>query len=126
MSKRIFILMSLLVIFSMLLAACGGQETTEAPPVEETEEAPPVEEPTEEMMGIPEECADNPDETVCAVIEPGNTIKIGYAGPMTGDYSAFGIDISNAGLLAVQEAEPLEGFESASYTHLTLPTTPYV
>jgi len=102
----------------MVLAACGGEEATEAPMEEETpmEEAP-VEEPEEPeepetgMGGMPEECADNPDETVCAVIEPGSTIKIGFAGPMTGDYSAFGIDISNAGTLAVSEAEPVEGFE---------------
>jgi len=63
-----------------------------------------------EVSGVPEECADNPDESVCAVIEPGSTIKLGFAGPMTGDYSAFGIDISNAGLLAVEAAEPVHGF----------------
>lgn len=86
MSKRYF-LFSLLVAASMILAACGGA-------------AQP-----------PEACAENPDESVCAVFEPGDTIKIGYAGPMTGDYSAFGIDISNAGQLAVQDAGELEGFE---------------
>jgi branched-chain amino acid transport system substrate-binding protein len=86
MSKKYFVL-SLLILVSVVLAGCGGQAQA------------------------PEACVDNPDETVCAVIEPGKTIKIGYAGPMTGDYSAFGIDISNAGLLAVEDAGDFEGFE---------------
>ncbi len=86
MSRKYFVL-SLLVLVSVVLAGCGG------------------------AAKAPEACAENPDETVCAVIEPGDTIKIGYSGPMTGDYSAFGIDISNAGLLAVEDAGEFEGFE---------------
>ena len=103
MSKKFFALVSFLILLSLVLAACGGTtpEPTEKQPVA-TEEQPKAQ--------IPEECADNPDESVCAVIEPGSTIKIGYAGPMTGDYSAFGIDISNAGLLAAKDAEPIDGF----------------
>ena len=85
MSKRYYIF-SLLIAVSLILAACGGG------------------------AAAPEQCAENPDETVCAVIEEGSTIKIGYAGPMAGDYSAFGIDISNAGLLAVADAGEFEGF----------------
>jgi len=85
MSKRYY-LFSLVIAASLILAACGG--TAKAPDV----------------------CAENPDETVCAVIEAGSTIKIGYAGPMAGDYSAFGTDISNAGLLAVEDAGEFEGF----------------
>jgi len=84
MSKRYFIF-SMLIAVSLILAACGG-------------------------AAAPEQCAENPDETVCAVIEEGSTIKIGYAGPMAGDYSAFGIDISNAGLLAADDAGEFEGF----------------
>lgn len=85
MSKRYYIF-SILIAVSLILAACGGGAKA------------------------PEQCAENPDETVCAVIEEGSTIKIGYAGPMAGDYSAFGIDISNAGLLAVADAGEFEGF----------------
>jgi len=84
MSKRYFIF-SMLIAVSLILAACGG-------------------------AAAPEQCAENPDETVCAVIEEGSTIKIGYAGPMAGDYSAFGIDISNAGILAAEDAGEIEGF----------------
>ena len=85
MSKRYYIF-SLLIAVSLILAACGGG------------------------AAAPEQCAENPDETVCAVISKGSTIKLGYAGPMAGDYSAFGIDISNAGLLAAADAGEFEGF----------------
>ncbi len=85
MSKRYY-LFSVLIAVSMILAACGGGAKA------------------------PDVCAENPDESVCAVIEEGSTIKIGYAGPMAGDYSAFGIDISQAGLLAVEDAGEFEGF----------------
>lgn len=86
MSKKLIYLLVVLLIASLALAACGGG------------------------ANAPEACAENPDETICAVIEPGKTIKLGFAGPMTGDYSAFGIDISNAGLLAVEDAGEFEGF----------------
>ncbi|MBN2499551.1 MAG: branched-chain amino acid ABC transporter substrate-binding protein [Anaerolineales bacterium] len=87
MSKRIIPLFTLLIVASMLLAACGGGASQ-----------------------APEACAENPDESVCAVFEPGETVKIGYAGPMTGDYSAFGIDISQGASIALDNAEPIEGF----------------
>ena len=86
MAKKILVLLAVLLIASLALSACGGG------------------------ANAPEECAENPNETVCAVIEDGSTIKLGYAGPMTGDYSAFGIDISNAGLLAIKDAGEFEGF----------------
>ena len=85
MSKKYYVF-SLLIAVSLILAACGGAATA------------------------PEGCEENPDESVCAVIEAGSTIKIGYAGPMAGDYSAFGIDISNAGMLAVDDAGEFNGF----------------
>ncbi len=85
MSKRYY-LFSIVIAASLILAACGGAATA------------------------PDVCAENPDESVCAVIEEGSTIKLGYAGPMAGDYSAFGTDISNAGLLAVEDAGEFNGF----------------
>lgn len=73
MPKKSLVILAILLIASLALTACGGGAQA------------------------PEECGENANETVCAVIEEGSTIKLGYAGPMTGDYSAFGIDISNAG-----------------------------
>lgn len=90
MSKRYYFF-SILIAVSLILAACGGG------------------------AAAPEQCAENPDEKVCAVIEEGSTIKIGYAGPMAGDYSAFGIDISNAGLLAIDDANTDGGFEGFDF-----------
>jgi branched-chain amino acid transport system substrate-binding protein len=85
MSKKYYLL-SIVIAASLILAGCGG------------------------AAKAPDVCAENPDESVCAVIEEGSTIKIGYAGPMAGDYSAFGTDISNAGLLAAEDAGEFEGF----------------
>ena len=90
MSKRYFFF-SIVIVLGLVLAACGGG------------------------AAAPEQCAENPDETVCAVIDKGSTVKIGYAGPMAGDYSAFGIDISNAGLLAVADANEAGGFEGFEF-----------
>lgn len=90
MSKRYYVF-SVLIAVSLILAACGGGAKA------------------------PDVCAENPDETVCAVIEPGKTVKIGYGGPMAGDYSAFGIDISNAGLLAIDDANEAGGVEGFDF-----------
>jgi branched-chain amino acid transport system substrate-binding protein len=43
------------------------------------------------------------------VIEPGQTIKVGYSGPITGDYAAFGQDMSQAMMIAVDAFPPIEG-----------------
>jgi branched-chain amino acid transport system substrate-binding protein len=51
------------------------------------------------------------DEWGCATIEKGKTIKIAYVGPMTGDYSAFGIDISRGAELAVKARPTIKGFD---------------
>jgi len=54
----------------------------------------------------PAECA---TENACAVFAAGEPIKIGVGAPMTGDVSAFGIDASQAGLLAAKDAGEFEG-----------------
>jgi branched-chain amino acid transport system substrate-binding protein len=51
------------------------------------------------------------DEWGCAEIAEGETVHVGYVGPMTGDYSAFGIDISRGAELAIVENPDVEGFE---------------
>ncbi|RPJ23525.1 MAG: branched-chain amino acid ABC transporter substrate-binding protein [Chloroflexi bacterium] len=47
----------------------------------------------------------------CAVISKDQTLKVGYAGPMTGDYSQFGIDMSNAMKLAVADFGDVQGWK---------------
>ncbi|MHC1771951.1 MAG: branched-chain amino acid ABC transporter substrate-binding protein [Flexilinea sp.] len=47
----------------------------------------------------------------CAVIKPGEAIKLGMAGPLTGEYAMYGVDISDSEKIAVDELEPLEGFD---------------
>lgn len=74
-----------LLALTLLLAACGPAAATE-----------------------PEACA---AELGCAIIEKDQTIKIGYSGPMTGDYSQFGIDMSNAMNLAVNDFGDVQGWK---------------
>ena len=69
------------LILVLSLAACGGSEF---------------------------EC---PDEWGCAEIGPGQSVKVGYVGPTTGDYSAFGIDITRGAALAVADHPKIKGFE---------------
>lgn len=107
MKKSLFFV---LMIVALLLAACGAPAATEAPAAEApAAEAPAAEAPAAEVpAGEPEACA---AELGCAVIPAGSTIKLGYAGPMTGDYSQFGIDMSNAMKLAVADFGDVEGFK---------------
>ena len=84
MSKRLFVLISLVIAASMLLAACGG------------------------AAAAPAAC--NTDKTGCAVFSAGQSIIIGMGAPMTGDNAAFGQDISQAAKLAVTDAGKFQGF----------------
>ncbi len=58
--------------------------------------------------GKPYECE---DPWGCITIEEGQKIQIAYVGPMTGDYSAFGTDISRGAELAIKDNPDIEGFE---------------
>jgi branched-chain amino acid transport system substrate-binding protein len=51
------------------------------------------------------------DEWGCATIEKGQTIKIGYVGPITGDYSSFGIDMTRGAELAIKAHPTVQDFE---------------
>ncbi len=103
MSKRFAVLFSVLMIASMILAACASP-TTEAP---QATEAPAMTE-APAASGAPDVCASDP--FGCAVIEPGQTIKIGMGAPMTGDNAQFGIDISQGATIAIEDAGQLDGF----------------
>jgi branched-chain amino acid transport system substrate-binding protein len=105
--------MTLLVILTVMLAACGGGP---AAPAEEPTEATTAEEatPEEEMTGeeaTPEEEMmeeETPEETGAAGEFEG-TIKIATQSPLSGPQAAIGIGISNAAELGVaQLAGPLE------------------
>ncbi|MDO9546443.1 MAG: branched-chain amino acid ABC transporter substrate-binding protein [Pelolinea sp.] len=100
MKKHLFL--SVVVLFALVLVSC-------APAAAPAEEAPAAEVVVEEVVsGEPEVCAS--DAYGCAVIEPGQTVKIGMSSPMTGGYADFGIDAENSGLLAVADAGDFEGW----------------
>jgi branched-chain amino acid transport system substrate-binding protein len=80
--KKLYLFIALLMVVLPILTACGGKEEYE--------------------------CT---DEWGCATFEKGDKIKIGMVGPTTGDYSAFGIDISRGANLAVKAHPDIKGFE---------------
>jgi branched-chain amino acid transport system substrate-binding protein len=61
--------------------------------------------------GVPAVCAT--DKFGCAEFKPGETVKIGMGGPMTGGNSSFGIDISQGATIAVQDAGDVLGWKLA-------------
>lgn len=75
----------LMLVVALMLAACGPAVAAE-----------------------PEACK---ADLGCAKIAKGQNIKVGYAGPMTGDYSQFGIDMSSAMKLAVTDLGEIQGWK---------------
>jgi branched-chain amino acid transport system substrate-binding protein len=113
----------LLFVFVLALSACApqpvagppsdeadgmAQETEAATEEAATEEAAAEEEPAADEAALPAACEE--DEFGCAVIPEGETVKVGMGAPMLGDYSMFGIDISQAVALALQEDDGVEGW----------------
>lgn len=98
----------LMIVFVLALSACAPTpvEETAAPAEEESATEAPVAEEAEEQ--VEQACVD--DEFGCAVIPAGETIKIGMGAPMLGDYSMFGIDISQAVALALSMDDGFEGW----------------
>ncbi len=62
---------------------------------------------TSVFAAAPAECKDPGS---CAVIKPGETIKLGVAGPMTGEYAMYGTDNAESSKIAVDALEPFNGF----------------
>ncbi|HLA99254.1 MAG TPA: hypothetical protein VJL34_12425, partial [Anaerolineales bacterium] len=91
MSKRLFALLSLLVVFSMLLAACAQQPaaTTVAPVT-----TPEMTEPPPAMF----ECT---DPIGCVDIAPGDPIHIAWALVVAGPNSSLGVDSRNGAEVAI-------------------------
>jgi branched-chain amino acid transport system substrate-binding protein len=77
--KKLFVLLTIVMVLAMALSSCGGVECE--------------------------------DEWGCAEFSEGDTVKVGYVGPTTGDYSAFGIDITRGAELAIVANPDVEGFE---------------
>ncbi len=84
MSKRIFGVVAVLMVATMVLTACGSASAQ------------------------PDVCKTDP--FGCAMIKPGQTIKIGMGAPMTGDNAAFGQDISQGAKIAMTDAGKFQGF----------------
>mgnify|MGYP001548542287 CR=1 FL=1 len=75
MNKKLVVLFSIFIIAALVLTGCAGDDAaSDDSGGDDVVEA-----------GAPAECADNADEKVCAVFEPGDTIKVGFVGPMAGD-----------------------------------------
>jgi branched-chain amino acid transport system substrate-binding protein len=127
MSKRLFSFLTVVLVASMMLAACAPAATavptnppaTVAPPTQAAPTAMPATAaptavsattaPTQPPAPAqPAVCAS--DAGGCAVIKTGTTIKIGMGAPMTGDNAQFGIDISNGAKIAVTDAGQFQGF----------------
>ena len=58
---------------------------------------------------VPEVCESDP--MGCAVVEKGDTVKFGMAGPMLGDYAMFGKDISQGAMVAIDEFNAAGGLD---------------
>ncbi len=86
MSKRLFAVMALLAAASMILAACGSAAAKQ-----------------------PDVCTSDP--AGCAVFKPGDVIKIGMGGPMTGDNASYGIDAANGAKIAISDAGNFQGWK---------------
>ncbi len=104
--KRLYFTLSVLMAASMLLAACGPAPTAVVTVAPVT--AAPATVVPATVNPVPAVCST--DTVGCAVIKPGQTVKIGMGAPMTGDNAAFGKDISDAAKLAISDAGKFQGF----------------
>jgi len=84
MKQRLSVIVAIVAVAGMLLSACGT------------------------AAAQPDACTS--DAFGCAVIKPGQTIKIGMGAPMTGDNAAFGQDISQGAKIAMTDAGQVNGF----------------
>jgi len=91
MNKKFFTILALLVLASMILAACApaAPATTEAPPA--GTEAPPAEDP----------CA--ADAIGCVDIAPGDPVHIAYGLVIAGPNESLGIDSRNGVEIAIDD-----------------------
>jgi branched-chain amino acid transport system substrate-binding protein len=98
MNKRLLALLSLLVIASMALAACGGGASATEAPAEQPEAPAESEAPAEAPADF--ECT---DAIGCVTIAPGDPIHIAYALTVSGPTSSLGEDSRGAIEIAIAD-----------------------
>lgn len=91
MSKRLFALLSLLMVASMLLAACGGGAAAT--------EAPVAEEPAAEEPAATFECS---DAIGCVEVAAGDPIRIASALVISGPNADLGLDSQHGAEIAIE------------------------
>ncbi len=89
----------ILVVMSLLFTACS-------PAADNSGQTPSTD---AAVTAAPEVCST--DSFGCAVFKPGDVLKIGMGAPMTGGDASYGIDISQGGMVAVQDFGEIEGFK---------------
>ena len=97
MSKKVFSLLALLTVASLLLAACGAPAPTEAPAEEPAAEEPAAEEPAAEEPAF--ECT---DAIGCVEVAAGDPIRIASALVISGANADLGLDSQYGVEIAIQ------------------------
>ena len=93
MSKRIFAIVAVLMVATMVLTACGS------------------------AAAQPAVC--KTDAFGCTTIKPGQNVRIGMGAPMTGDNAAFGQDISQGSKIAMTDTGKVQGFSFSWLPRMT-------
>jgi len=101
MSKRLFVLLSALVLASMILAACGTPTPTAAPTAAMTE-APTAAAPTQAPTQAPAafECT---DAIGCLTIAPGDPVHLAFWGVLSGADASLGEDSKRGVEIAIDD-----------------------
>jgi ABC-type branched-subunit amino acid transport system substrate-binding protein len=106
--KRLLSVLSLIIIASVIVSACGGPAEPEEEPTAEPTEAEVAEEPTEAEDEETEEAEDEeteeaPDEGAADQIGDGELIKIATQSPLSGPVASIGTGLRNGAALALDQ-----------------------
>ncbi|HEY5574194.1 MAG TPA: ABC transporter substrate-binding protein, partial [Anaerolineales bacterium] len=98
-----------LLVFTMILAACGAPAATEAPaPTEEAATEPAA--PTEPAAATEPPAATEPAAaTEPPTVEPSGPIKIGQLSDLTSTFTPWGLNVRDGMALAAQEINDAGG-----------------
>lgn len=109
-AARIFVV---LMFMFMMMTACNAAPAAAEPngtgSVTEVSGSDSAAASSDAAAGSPEICST--DAFGCAVFKPGDVVKIGMGAPMTGGDASYGFDISQGGMIAVQDSGEFEGFK---------------